>query len=132
MSVLLRNAYAGYLAATVVELPFSTEQSMIAQGLATAALPSAITPGNVTANMVQGAVAVPAAATSLTVTNNLITPNSIVMAVVAQAVADATALRVERIVCVAGSFTIYMTAAATAATLVDWAIIASPGMSVSN
>lgn len=132
MAVLLRIAYAGLLAGTTVELPTNVEASLIAQGLATAALPANVTPGNVTANVGQGLVGVAAGAASLIVTNSMVDANSKVMAVVAQAAADATALRVERVVCTAGSFTIYMTAAATATTLVDWALITPPGMTVVN
>jgi hypothetical protein len=132
MSVLLRMAYAGYLAGTTVELPFSVEAALIAQGLATAAASANITPGPVTANVQQGVVAVAAGQSSLVVTNNQITPNSTVMAVVSQAAADGTFLRVERIVCGAGFFTIYGTAAATATTFVDWAIVNSPGLSTSS
>jgi hypothetical protein len=125
-------AYAGYLAGTTVELPFSVEAALIAQGLAAAAPVANITPGPVTANVQQGVVGIPAGAASVVVTNNQITPNSTVMAVVSQAAADATCLRVERIVCGAGQFTIYGTANATATTLVDWAILNSPGLSTSS
>ena len=43
--------------------------------------------------------------------------------VVAQAAADGTLLRVERVVCAAGLFTIFGTANATATTFIDWAIV---------
>lgn len=132
MAVLLRIAYMGYLAGTTVELPTNVETALIAQGLATTALASNITTGPVTANVLQGTVAVAAAAASIVVTNSLIDANTKVHAVVAQAAADATALRVERVVAAAGLVTIYLTAAATATTFVDWMIIPTPGMSITN
>ena len=62
------------------------------------------------------------------VTNNLVTANSKVWAVVAQASADGTLLRVERVLTADGSFTIYGTANATAVTLIDWALLPTVGM----
>lgn len=128
MTVLLKAAYAGYLAGTTVELSTNVETALIAQGLASAALTANITTGPVTANVLQGTCAVAAGAASIVITNSLIDANTKVDAVVAQAAADGTFLRVERVVCAAGSATIYGTAAATATTLVDWWIIPTPGM----
>ena len=62
------------------------------------------------------------AASSVVITHPWVTANSIVMAVVSQAAADGTLLRVERVVPAAGSFTIYGTANATAATTIAWVI----------
>lgn len=132
MTVLLKAAYAGYLAGTTVELPTNVETALIGQGLASAALTANITTGNVTANVCQGVAAVAAGAASITITNSLVDANTKISAVVSQAAADGTFLRVERIVAAAGSFTIYGTAAATATTLVDWAIVSPPGMTISN
>ncbi len=132
MTVLLRQAYAGYLAGTTVMLSTNVEAALIAQGLATAALSANITTGPVTANVPAGRCAVAAGAASIVITNNMIDANSKIMAVVAQAAADGTALRVERIVPAAGSVTLYLTAAATATTFVDWSIVAPSGMAVSN
>lgn len=132
MTVLLNKGYAGYLQGTTVKLTTNIEASLIAQGLASSALTANITPGNVTANIVQGTAAIAIGASSVTITNDKVDANSKVFAVVAQAAADATLLRVERIVCAAGAFTIYGTANATAVTLVDWAIEVPPGMMVSN
>lgn len=120
--VLLGKNYMGYLSGTIVELPASTEAALIASGQATTSAGPA-TSGNVTTNANSGSVTVAAAAASLTVTNPNVTVQSIIFAVVAQAAADGTFLRVERVVPAAGSFTIYGTAAATAATIVDWAIV---------
>lgn len=132
MTVLLNKGYAGYLQGTTVKLTTNVEASLIAQGLASTALTANITPGNVTANINQGTAAIAIGASSVTITSDKVDANSKVFAVVAQAAADGTLLRVERIVCAAGSFTIYGTANATAVTLVDWAIIVPPGMMVSN
>jgi len=122
--VLLGGArgYAGYAAGTIVELPASTEAALIASGQATlSAGPPTAGPVSTTAN--SGCVTVAAAAASIVVTHPGVTVQSQIAATVAQAAADGTFLRVERIVPANGSFTIYGTAAATAATLVKWAII---------
>lgn len=132
MTVLLKNGYAGYLAGTTVMLPTNVETALIAQGLASTALAANITTGAVTANVLQGRVAVAAGASSVVVTNNLVDANTKVDAVVAQAAADGTLLRVERVLCAAGSFTIYGTANATATTFIDWWIITTPGMTVTG
>ena len=132
MAVLLNKGYAGYLAGTTVDMTTNIEASLIAQGLASAALVANVTPGNVTANLNQGTCAIAIGASSITITCDKVDAQSKVFAVVAQAAADATLLRVERVVCAAGSFTIYGTANATAVTLVDWAIVTPPGMVISN
>lgn len=128
MTVLLNRAYMGYLAGQTVELPTDTENALIAQGLASAAVATAVTTGNTTANTYSGTAAIAAGAGSVTITNSNIDANTKVWAVVAQAAADGTLLRVERIVAAAGSVTIYGTANATATTYVDWAIINPSGL----
>lgn len=120
--ILLGKNYAGYQAGTIVELPASTEAALIGSGQAQLSAGPA-TAGAVSTTANSGSVTFAAAAASLVVTNPNVTIQSIIYAVVAQAAADATALRVERVVPGAGFFTIYVTAAATAATIVDWAII---------
>lgn len=132
MTVLLNRAYMGMLAGTTVKLTTNAETGLIAQGLASAALTANITTGNVIANLNAGTAAIAAGANSVTIANNMVDANSKVWAVVAQAAADTTLLRIERIVCAAGSFTIYGTANATAATIIDWALIVAPGMTVAN
>ena len=132
MTVLLKNGYAGYLAGTTVMLSTNVEAALIAQGLASAAAAATITTGAVTANVVSGRAAIAAGASSVVITNNLVDANSKVFAVVAQAAADGTLLRVERILCAAGSFTIYGTANATATTFIDWSIVTPTGMAISN
>lgn len=132
MAVLLNKGYAGYLAGTTVELTTNIEASLIAQGLASAALVANVTTGNVTANISQGTAAIAIGASSVTITCDKVDAQSKVFAVVAQAAADTTLLRVERVVCANGSFTIYGTANATAVTLIDWAIVTPPGMVIAN
>lgn len=124
MTVLLSSArgYGQLAAGTVVELPASTEAALVAQGLATVSA-AALTTGAYSTNEFSGTCAVAAAATSIVITNPNITASSKVWAVVSQAAADATFLRIERIVPAAGSVTIHGTAAATAATQIDWAIL---------
>ncbi len=124
--VLLGKAYAGYASGTIVELPASTEAALIASGQATnsAGPPTA---GAVTTTANSGCVTIAAGASSVVVTQPNVSPQSQISATVAQAAADGTLLRVERIVPAAGSFTIYGTANATAATLIKWAILNADG-----
>ena len=127
MTVTLNRAYAGYPAGQVVELTTDVESALIAQGIAATALATAVTTGAATANAMSGTAAIAAGASSVVITNSMCDTQSKVMAVVAQAAADATLLRVERVVCAAGSFTIYGTAAATATTFVDWVVLVPAG-----
>lgn len=130
MAVLLNRAYEGYLAGTVVNLPTNVETALVAQGLASASTRASTTTGAVTANVMQGTAAIAAGAASIVITNNNVDANTIINAYVSQAAADGTFLRVERILPAAGSFTIYGTAAATATTLVSWAVM-SPSIASS-
>ena len=117
--ILLNRAYSGYAAGTIVELPADTEAALIAQGLgATNAGPS--TAGAVATSELKGSVTFAIAAVSVVVTHASCAAASRVLAYVSQAAADGTLLRIERIVTAAGSFTLYGTAAATAATVVEW------------
>jgi len=123
MTVLLNRGYNGLPAGNIEMLtPTALETALVAQGAA-ATSSGAITTGAKTYNGTQGRVSIAAGASSVVVTNALVDANTKVWAVVAQAAADGTLLRVERVVCAAGSFTIYGTANATAATLIDWAIL---------
>lgn len=127
MAILLSKAYNNCAAGTVQEFTAELEAALIAQGFGTTALVTAITPGAQSSAMYAGTAAVAIAAASVVITNPIITANTKVFAVVAQAAADGTALRVERIVPAAGSVTIYVTAGATAATYIDWAILPTVG-----
>lgn len=122
MTVLLSKSYGAYPAGAVVNLPASTEAAIIAQGIGTSSS-AAITTGAQSSNEFSGRASFGVGASSLVVTNPWVNANSKIWAVINQAAADGTLLRVERIVPAAGSFTIYGTAAATAATVVDWAIV---------
>jgi hypothetical protein len=123
MAVLLTQAYEGYLAGTVVNLPTNIETALVAQNKATASTRASTTTGAVTYNGMQGTCAIAAGSSSVVITTNKVDANSIVVAYVSQASADTTLLRVERVLPAAGSFTIYGTANATATTLISWAII---------
>lgn len=127
MTVLLNRAYAGYASGAVVELEASTEAALIAQGFAvtSSAVP---TVGAATANVNSGSAAIAVGASSVVITNALVNASSKIWACVGQAAADGTLLRVERVVPAAGSFTIFGTANATAATVVDWCILNQSGM----
>lgn len=127
MITLLRT-YKGYTSGMVVQLQSSEESALIAQGLAADAGTTAPTTGAVTAIATQGRVGIAAAAISVVVTNPLVDATSKIFAVVAQAAADVSLLRVERILCAAGSFTIYGTAAATATTQIDWVLLNPSGL----
>jgi len=118
--VLLNRAYGGYLANTIVSLPADTELALIAQGLAVASAAGPVTGAAATTSYLTGKAGVAIAATSVVITHAACTVSSIVFAQVSQAAADGTALRVERVVPGAGSFTIHVTAAATALTSVHW------------
>lgn len=115
----LNRAYGGYASGAVVQLPKDTEDALIAQGLAaTSAGPPTV--GAATATYFSGRAAIAAGAASVVITHANCNIGSNAFAVVAQAAADGTLLRVERVVCAAGSFTIHGTANATATTLVNW------------
>lgn len=132
MTVLLNRAYAGLLAGTVVQLPTNTETAMVAQNLASTSAPANLTTGPLICNLLSGRVAVAAASASLVVTCDKVDVHSKIIAYVNQATADGTFLRVERVVPANGSFTIYGTAAATATTFVDWAIVVPAGLAIVN
>ena len=127
MTVLLNTPYAQLASGAIVELPASTEAALIAQGLATTSA-GPVTVGAYTTNQSQGTAAIAAGASSVVITSPQVTANSKVLAVVAQAAADGTLLRVERVVAAAGLFTIFGTANATATTVIDWAIIPAFGI----
>ena len=125
MSVLLLKPYQGNPAGAVVEFPATTEASLIAQNLAQTALTSASTPGNMATNTPNGTAAIAIGANNVVITNPLINANSTVLAYVAQATADTTLTSITRVVPAAGAVTIYGNANATAAVIVDWAIVPS-------
>jgi len=129
MAVTLLRAYGGSAAGAVVEYTSELEAALIAQGLAATAAVTSVTTGAQTQNTWSGTAAIAAGSSSVVITNANITANSKVWAVVAQATADGTLLRVERVVPAAGSVTIYGTANATATTLIDWAILTPPALS---
>lgn len=121
MAVLLGRAYAGRDAGAVASFTTSIEAALIAQGLA-ATSAAALTTGAYTQNLPSGRISVAIGSSSVVITNNLVDVNTKIFAVVAQAAADGTLLRVERVVAAAGSFTVYGTANATAATTIDWCL----------
>ena len=123
MTVSLNRAYGGSVAGAVATFDAPTESALIAQGLAVASTAASTTTGAVTATGNVGQVAIAAGASSLVVTHAGVTTSSFVTAVVSQAAADGTLLRVERVVPAAGSFTIHGTANATATTLIRWALV---------
>jgi hypothetical protein len=131
MAVALNQPYAGYASGTVRQFRTSTETALVAAGLASSSA-AALTTGAYTTTEPQGRVSFTIGTASVVITNPNVTSESKIFAVVAQAAADGTLLRVERIVPANGSFTIYGTANATAATLVDWVILNPLGMTPTN
>jgi len=130
MTVLLSRPYAGAVSGSTIQVATNVETALIAQGVGTLASSSASaapTTGAVTSSLSAGRVAIAAGASSVVVTNALVDVNSKVFAVINQAAADTTLLRVERIVPSAGSFTIYGTANATATTVIDWVLLQISG-----
>lgn len=127
MTISLNKAYGGAPAGAIVSFTSELEAALIAQGLAVASTRANTSTGAQTQNTLQGTAAIPAGASSVVITNSLVDANSHVVAKVAQAAADVSLLRVERVVCAAGSFTIYGTANATATTLIDWEIVVNSG-----
>ena len=120
MTVTLSRPYGVFAAGTVTTLPASTEAALIAQGIATNG--GTLTTGAITSTEFCGRVSIAAGQSSVVVTHPWVTASSVVIAVVAQSTADGTLLRVERVVPAAGSFTIFGTANATAATTIAWMV----------
>lgn len=126
MTVLLSRPYAGYSAGQTVQVPTTLENSIVANNfgtVASTAAAAAVTQGALSTSLPAGRCTIAIGASSVVVTNPLVDVNSKIFAVINQAAADGTLLRVERIVPAAGSFTIYGTANATAAVSIDWAIV---------
>ena len=121
MAVLLGRSYLGQAAGTVGVFPASTESALVSQGLASvsAAVP---TSGAFTSQAMSGFATIATGASSVVITNANVDVTSRVQAQVSQTTADATLLRVERVVPAAGSFTIFGTANATAPTVVNWTV----------
>lgn len=124
--VRLNRPYMGYLAGAIVMLTPNIEAALVAQGLATVSS-GPVTPGAVSTTMPMGRVGIAAGASSVVITNPNVTNESIVVADLSNAVADATALYVSRIVKGAGTITIHVNANATAAIAIDWALVQSTG-----
>lgn len=130
MTVLLARPYAGYTAGQTVQVPTSLENAIVSAGVGAVASTSAaaaVTTGALTTSLPAGRVSIAAGSSSVVVTNANVDVNSKIYAVVNQAAADTTLLRVERIVPAAGSFTIYGTANATATVSIDWALLGPYG-----
>ena len=130
--ILLSRAYDGYIAGTIVQLQTNIEAALVAQGLATVSV-GPVTPGAVNIGGQNiGRVGIAAAGVSVVITSAAITTETKINAVIAQAAADGTALYVARVLCAAGSATIYLNAAATAAVAVDWYIVNPSGLTPKN
>ena len=131
MAILLTRNYQGMASGSIIELPASTEAALVAGGFATVSV-AAFTTGAQTLPSMRGSCAIAAGASSVVITNPYVDITSTVFAVISQAAADGTLLRVERVVPAAGSFTIFGTANATATTLIDWAVFNNLSTQVTN
>lgn len=123
MSVSLTRGYMGRVAGAVASFGKSVEDTLNAAGLAVASTDANLTTGAYTQNTTNGKAAIAAGAASVVITNSLVDIGSKVLAVVAQATADTTLLRVERIVVADGSFTLFGNGNATATTIIDWVVV---------
>ncbi len=128
--VTLLRPYMGYISGQIVELPKSTEDTLIAAGQATTSAGPPTT-GAFTTLAPGGAAAIAAGQSSIVITNALVTAQSLIYAVISQAAADGTLTSIQRVLPAAGSFTIYGNANATATVTVDWAIL-TPFGNLSN
>lgn len=124
--ILLNKGYQGYAAGTIVQCGTNIESSLIAQGLATASA-GPVTPGAVTTNLTSGRVGIAAAGTSVVITNPAFTTETKFNTFLSNAAADATALYITRVTPAAGSVTITLNAAATAAVSIDWGVTFQQG-----
>jgi len=131
MTVLLNRTTAGLAAGTIQQFSTNLESALVAQGAASVSA-GAITSGAQTNNLLSGRAAVATGASSVVITNSRVDANTIINAVISQTTADSTALTVTRVMPAAGSFTIFVTANTTAATVVAWSIADTGGLSQSN
>jgi hypothetical protein len=121
MAVTLLRAYGGYPAGQVAQFEKSTEDSLVAQRLATAG--GTITTGAATANQNQGRASIAAGQSSVVITNNLVNTSSVIECTLAQGTADTTLTSIVRVVPSAGSFQAFGNANATAAVIFDWKLL---------
>jgi hypothetical protein len=126
MAVTLTRAYQGYTQGQVVDLPKELEDSLVAQHIATAggtlttgALSTTVAPTG-SQLVFAGYANVPIGASSVAITVPGVTTQHKGWGAVAQAAADGTLLRVERVNCTANTVTVYGTANATAVTRVAY------------
>lgn len=121
--ILLNRAYDGYAAGTIVQFTTQLEATLIASGSASASA-GPVTPGAVAPiSAIAGRAGIAAAGTSVVITSPLVTAESKIFAYLSNAAADTSALYITRITPAAGSFTLALNAAATAAVAVDWVIL---------
>ena len=124
--ILLSKSVMGYAAGTTNQMTTNQEAALIAQGVATASA-GPVTPGAVTTTAIQGRVGIAAAGTSVVISNPSFTTESKVFAMLSNAAADGTAFGIARITPAAGTVTITLLAAATAAVSIDWSLLIQQG-----
>ena len=124
--ILLSKSVMGYASGSIVQMTTNQEAALIAQGVATASA-GPVTPGAVTTSAIQGRVGIAAAGTSVVISNPSFTTESKVFAMLSNAAADGTAFGIARITPAAGTVTITLLAAATAAVSIDWSLLIQQG-----
>ena len=124
--ILLSKSVMGYASGSIVQMTTNQEAALIVQGVATASA-GPVTPGAVTTTAIQGRVGISAAGTSVVISNPSFTTESKVFAMLSNAAADGTAFGIARITPAAGTVTITLLAAATAAVSIDWSLLIQQG-----
>lgn len=124
--VLLSKSYGGYAAGTIVQFATSLESALIASGIATSSAGPA-TPGDVSTTQNRGRVGIAAAGTTVIISNPTFTAESRFNAYLSNAVADTTATSITRTIPSAGTLTLVLNSAATAAVAVDWSLLIDQG-----
>jgi len=124
--ILLSKSVMGYAAGTIVQMTTNQEAALVAQGVATVSA-GPVTPGAVTTTAIQGRVGIAAAGTSVVISNPSFTTESKIFAMLSNAAADGTAFGIARITPAAGTVTITLLAAATAAVSIDWSLFVQQG-----
>jgi carbohydrate-binding DOMON domain-containing protein len=124
--VLLQKSYGGYAAGTIRQFSASTEDALIAGGIATASA-GPVTTGAATTTENRGRAAIAAAGTNVVISNPAFTAESRFIAYLSNAAADGTALYITRIIPADGQVTFTLNAAATAAVSIDWLLLLDQG-----
>lgn len=127
MTVNLIRAYDNFPAGAVATFSAETEAALISQGIAVAtnALP---TSGPQSSILSRGTAVFAAGEKSLVITTPTCTSQSFPIAIIAQAVPDATLTQIRSCVPGSGLFTIYGDAASTGNVVINWIVFNTGGL----